>query len=114
MIYFGELTPTPALGFVFIVWGSPKPSEQKRPSEVESAWLSPDPLGEAGGLNLYGYVGGNPINTWDPLGLCWEDDLRNGLTLAGSALGTGLGFLGGGGGGALASVPDVSPENRTD
>jgi uncharacterized protein RhaS with RHS repeats len=32
-------------------------------------WLSPDPLGEAGGLNLYGYVGNDPLNAWDPLGL---------------------------------------------
>jgi RHS repeat-associated protein len=32
-------------------------------------WLSRDPIGEAGGLNLYGYVGNNPINFRDPLGL---------------------------------------------
>jgi len=32
-------------------------------------WLSADPIGEAGGLNLYGYVGGDPINHSDPLGL---------------------------------------------
>jgi RHS repeat-associated protein len=32
-------------------------------------WLSADPIGEEGGLNLYGYVLGNPINGWDPLGL---------------------------------------------
>ena len=32
-------------------------------------WLSADPLGEAGGLNLYGYVLGDPINGWDPYGL---------------------------------------------
>ncbi|MEZ5327068.1 MAG: RHS repeat-associated core domain-containing protein [Verrucomicrobiales bacterium] len=32
-------------------------------------WLSPDPIGEAGGLNLYGYVGGDPINLLDVLGL---------------------------------------------
>ena len=32
-------------------------------------WLSEDPLGEAGGLNLYGYVGNAPVSAWDPLGL---------------------------------------------
>lgn len=32
-------------------------------------WLSPDPIGEAGGLNLYGYVGNGPTMAWDPLGL---------------------------------------------
>jgi RHS repeat-associated protein len=32
-------------------------------------WLSADPIGERGGLNLYGYIGNDPINGWDPLGL---------------------------------------------
>ena len=32
-------------------------------------WLSPDPIQEAGGLNLYGYVGGNVVNDTDELGL---------------------------------------------
>ncbi len=33
-------------------------------------WLSRDPIGEMGGLNLYGYVGNRSINSIDPLGLC--------------------------------------------
>ncbi len=34
-------------------------------------WISRDPIGENGGLNLYGYVGGNPVSRIDPLGLYW-------------------------------------------
>lgn len=36
-------------------------------------FLSRDPIGYAGGLNLFGYCSGNPIASVDPLGL-WEDD----------------------------------------
>lgn len=32
-------------------------------------WLSRDPIGEAGGINLYGYVGNSPLGRVDPLGL---------------------------------------------
>jgi uncharacterized protein RhaS with RHS repeats len=31
--------------------------------------MNRDPLGEAGGLNLYGLVQNNPVNWVDPLGL---------------------------------------------
>jgi hypothetical protein len=31
-------------------------------------WLQRDPIGEAGGLNLYGFVDNNPVNFVDPLG----------------------------------------------
>jgi len=33
-------------------------------------WLGRDPIGERGGINLYGYVLDDPINLIDPLGLC--------------------------------------------
>jgi RHS repeat-associated protein len=35
---------------------------------VLGRWISRDPIEEAGGLNLYGYVGGNPIRYTDPSG----------------------------------------------
>jgi len=38
-------------------------------------WLNQDPLGEAGGINLYGFVGNDPVNRIDPFGLA--DDSVN-------------------------------------
>ncbi|GHT88234.1 hypothetical protein AGMMS49543_26110 [Betaproteobacteria bacterium] len=63
-------------------------------------WLSRDPIGEAGGLNLYGYVGGNPVSFVDPLGLVrWGDVISNSFSLAGSVAGV---FAGG----VLLAVPE--------
>jgi RHS repeat-associated protein len=39
-------------------------------------WLSEDPVEEEGGINLYGYVGNEPVNEWDPLGLLPYDRLN--------------------------------------
>jgi len=41
-------------------------------------WTTRDPLGEAGGLNLYGFVGNDPVNGIDPLGLANQFDERSG------------------------------------
>jgi RHS repeat-associated protein len=36
-------------------------------------WISEDPIGTAGGINLMGYVGGDPVNRIDPFGLAGCD-----------------------------------------
>ena len=35
-------------------------------------FLTPDPIGFAGGLNLYAYCGNDPVNNVDPSGLCQQ------------------------------------------
>jgi RHS repeat-associated protein len=42
-------------------------------------WMTRDPLGEAGGINLYGFVGNSPGNWVDPWGL-WGKDVHYDLT----------------------------------
>jgi RHS repeat-associated protein len=75
-------------------------------------WLTRDPLGEAGGMNLYAFVGNNPVNWVDPWGLLTQAQrqaiIANWMTV-GSGIGAMLGFMGGGGfltgPGAVAAVP---------
>jgi hypothetical protein len=38
-------------------------------SPLLGRFLQPDPIGVSGGMNIYGYTGGDPINYIDPLGL---------------------------------------------
>jgi RHS repeat-associated protein len=43
-------------------------------------WLSRDPIGERGGLNVYGFVQNDPIGRVDPLGLDDFDEVTDILT----------------------------------
>jgi len=44
----------------------------------QGRWISRDPLGEYGGLHLYGFVNNNPQNLFDSLGLRFGPDPRQG------------------------------------
>ena len=51
-----------------------EPRRKNRPCSYKTAsgrpyWPSADPIGENGGINLYGFVGNNGVNTVDTLGL---------------------------------------------
>ncbi len=56
---------------------------------VNQRWLNRDPLGEAGGFALYGFIRNNPVSAVDPLGLTWFDGIAQGLVgvAAGVAIG---------------------------
>ncbi len=49
-------------------------------------WLNVDPIREQGGINLYGYVGGNPLEGSDPLGLFDLRDAAGFVPVLGSGL----------------------------
>ena len=67
-----------------------------------------DPIGLGGGMNLYGYAAGDPVNSSDPFGLCPipADDCPSGFfaTVSG-AIGAVVGGITGGGAGLVVAAP---------
>jgi len=56
-----------------------------------------DPIGLAGGLNLYGFAGGDPVNFSDPFGLCPPKDTFNGPWCRVGFVGVSLNLIAGAG-----------------
>jgi RHS repeat-associated protein len=44
---------------------------------VHGRWLSRDPIGEAGGVNLYGFIGNDGVNKVDVLGMFWSELIQD-------------------------------------
>jgi RHS repeat-associated protein len=44
---------------------------------ITGRWINRDPMTETGGINLYGYVGNDPSNATDPMGLCGVFNVRS-------------------------------------
>jgi len=68
-------------------------------------WLQEDPIGVAGGLNLYQFNGNNPVAYTDPFGLCppWPDCVAQGIANWGARQGGVAGSLALNAGAALSA-----------
>jgi|GEM_PF-1189054 len=76
---FGEPTTAISLGNPFLFTGAFYDSKPglftlrfRSYSPTLGRFMQPDPIGMAGGTNLYSYVRNNPVNRLDPYGLRWS------------------------------------------
>ncbi|MDM1022278.1 RHS repeat-associated core domain-containing protein [Acinetobacter sp. VNK23] len=76
---FGDVLPTGNLTFPIRHAGQYYDSETgifynyfRDYDPITGRYVESDPIGLDGGLNTYGYVGGNPLHLIDPLGLLQE------------------------------------------
>lgn len=84
-------------------------------------FTSQDPLGLGGGLNVYGFAGGDPVNQDDPFGLCPGLDSSPSpfncppgyFTLVGAIVGGITGFFTGGATGGAVGVAAAAPTLET-
>ena len=66
-------------------------------SPLLGRWVNRDPIEENGGVNLYAYVGNDPMNWIDPFGLCMSPSERMALGAKGVAQTAGGGIAAAGG-----------------
>ena len=79
-------------------------------------FMGPDPIGTDGGVNLYGYAAGDPINNKDPGGLDIFDDILGlfGFAPATSSCDLACGGSAGGGGATAAGVTHLRHRQMLD
>jgi RHS repeat-associated protein len=73
-------------------------------------WLNRDPIGEQGGLNLFGFVDNSPVNQSDPLGLFSSTLYLGGFSAADVAFIMGEGAVAGG---TAAAVAEFTAQTAT-
>src|SRR5690606_17463226 len=95
--YLGREQDTGARGLVYL--------RNRYYDPYTGRFTQEDPIGFAGGINLYAYAGNNPASYTDPFGLCPDEDPEcAALEAAYAATGAAIGFWLGGGAGAIEAL----------